>query len=407
MTSDIIFETIEHKIRKQNGFQIRITWDESMFSEISKTYFRKAAQILVDIIETKTVHDVRCFEKKDVSLSHSSTSFFTVPYEMLYYAYQKFAQKSDVTKLFFQSCLPNENPFQDNSVCVLSSAQIKVLKIKTENRHFLSDITVDFSETRYDLVAVCLHELTETMGRIGGFQDNQQAYHSLFDFTLFKGVDTRSEQYEENSFCSIDAGRTSLAYFNVQKNGDAMDWKTEMYPNDCFSVFEVADIQKHLSFIDLILLESLGFVICPLSFEYLNNETNDITIARNQQVNIECVFKDIIGVKFEISPDLPTGLSFEDGKIIGCAESTSSKTKYQVSMSSGSFQKVHHFFLQVTSPKIQNNQEISSEEEENLEKPTIGTAAIVGIVLACLLLLAIIVTVSVLYAKKKRASNMN
>lgn len=110
--------------------------------------------------------------------------------------------------------------------------------------------------TGTDAYAVCLHELTEGLGRLktnysfGGF-----AYPlALLTYTAPGTVQT-GLYYNSQGYFSLDGGTTNLMNFNKSASGDSMDWNNAV--SDCFNAAATAGNQT-FSTVDQHLLDAIG-----------------------------------------------------------------------------------------------------------------------------------------------------
>ena len=349
-------EVIQNNIRKADGFQFLLIWNESITSEEMKVPFRNAAQQLTDLIESKVKHVVIC-SAITTGLTESSTSLVTLEsYESLREIYNSSTTNHTVRNQLFQHNLPVVNPFDATSTFFVTTAQLQAFNVTYPLDLLPNEIFINFEQKQYnyDLTGSCLHELTETMGRIGGFENQGYVYKSLMDLCAYKNEHTRSAHYEPNAYFSFDAGTSKVSEFNTNTQSDAMDWNGTQFPNDCCNAF--ANNSECLSADDLLVLHTMGFDISPIQYDFLSLEIPLHTHIEPLKNN----FANILGIeKFHLTPSLPKGLVFseETGTISGKAMQLSPVTTYSVTVESNRLDELSlagHFSLGT----VPNNAEV-------------------------------------------------
>lgn len=115
--------------------------------------------------------------------------------------------------------------------------------------------------TGTDAFAVCLHEITEGLGRMKtNYFFGSFAYPlALLTYTSAGTVQT-GLFYNSQGYFSLDGGTTNLMNFNKNSAGDSMDWDGTV--NDCFQAVAVAGTQP-FSTVDQHLLDAIGMPSIP------------------------------------------------------------------------------------------------------------------------------------------------
>jgi len=204
-------------------------------------------------------------------------------------------------------------------------------------------IFINFAESSsYDLVGVSMHEITETMGRIGGFVESDVTYTSLMDLCSFAGVGTRAIDFAPNSYFSPNNGTTNYSFFNTNTSGDAKDWSGQTWSTDSFNAFATPNVLLPMSTNDLAVLEGLGYflsgVLCtPAS----------LTTTTGTDVSVGVNFSGLLGATFSVSPLLPNSLTVVEGTIQGQATQAKAMTLYDVNVDSNFISEEGPFTLTV------------------------------------------------------------
>ena len=108
----------------------------------------------------------------------------------------------------------------------------------------------------YDLYGVALHEITEVMGRTGGYGTPSTSV-SLADAWRCNGIGG-AFSYSGGIF-SIDGCRTSLSGYNVQAGGDLGDWVSGTATSDPANAYHTAGVVNVFSTADLIAMDVIGY----------------------------------------------------------------------------------------------------------------------------------------------------
>jgi len=328
---------ITNSVRGTNGFQIQLDWDSSV-AESNKTYVMQGAQKLVDLLTTPVTHIVTVFSATS-GLGESETSLLTLMYDELRAIYNP--KQNSITKLIYNYNLPATDPYPGTTY-IMTPTQYKAFGGSTSTTES-SMIFINFAESSsYDLVGVSMHEITETMGRIGGFVESDVTYTSLMDLCSFAGVGTRAIDFAPNSYFSPNNGTTNYSFFNTNTSGDAKDWSGQTWSTDSFNAFATPNVLLPMSTNDLAVLEGLGYflsgVLCtPAS----------LTTTTGTDVSVGVNFSGLLGATFSVSPLLPNSLTVVEGTIQGQATQAKAMTLYDVNVDSNFISEEGPFTLTV------------------------------------------------------------
>jgi hypothetical protein len=420
-SSGLKMEKIVNARRGDNGLTIRLSWDTSIYdhpqSEQLKLPFRTAANILVNLISSHVVHNVVCYHKVDLppGQGESTTTLFTFPsYQYFRNAYKTSTSNSSIRKEFLQCNLPEQSQLisVDNGIVFfLSATQQTLFDISSpqlEHATFSNQCFVNLLDPNCDLIGICLHELTETLGRLTGFTDpsNGKKYRSLLECSSFTKEGERSfEHFTPNSYFSINNGQSSLAYFNTNNKGDAMDWDNSRHKEDCFkaNLSTTTDSNDNISLtlVDLTVLQVLGYNLAPIEYPF---DTLKIPTGIIFKTSLRSNYSFIKGIKeFKMEPNLPEGLIFSpvSGEISGQTKKACELKTYKVSFDN----TIGQFDLTVmersgSSLAPVNNPQEQSDKVKNDANSGLSTAAIVSIALLSILLLVLIIGISILLTRK-------
>jgi hypothetical protein len=417
-SSFLKMDKIMNHRRGEKGLSIHLAWDNSILQHAHcndmKKIFIEAATILVDLIPNRLTHNVVCYHRDTISGGESTTSLFTLPsYEMLCQTYKKSCTNSKLRRDFFSANLPVENPLASDSIFFLSAAQMELFGIQSEQKSFSNQCFMNLEDTKHDLLGVCLHELTETLGRMSGFQDEyKKNYKSILDLSNFILPGHRNvNSYTPGSYFSIDCGESVIAYFNKDSSGDSSDWDSEKHVEDCCKAISQPNQKESLTLLDLTTFEILGYNLAPIEYKF---DQIKIPIGCTFLSPLSCNYSIIKGIpSFSISPQLPEGLLFStvNGSISGTTKIISPSIRYIVS-----FETRHHigygefelsviatqaYLLAQQSKNKQSPQETISSENDD-DKNGLSTATIVMISLLATLALIAIVGVSIFATRKHK-----
>lgn len=110
----------------------------------------------------------------------------------------------------------------------------------------------------YDFAAVAAHELDEVLGRISGVDSGN--FRTVFDLFRYSAPGSLSYSSTSPTYFSINGGNTNLANFNYSTSGgDRGDWATTANSSDIQDAFISTGQRKNLSFVDLTVLDVLGY----------------------------------------------------------------------------------------------------------------------------------------------------
>lgn len=326
------YDVVQNPRLGTNGFQIKLIWDSSITEDYMKQIVKIAASILVNILTTKVEHEV-IVKNMDSGLGQSSTSIVALPsYESFRTTYFDAIGTSSTRNLVYTQNLPEIDP-DPSQVYFLTTTGLKAMGLETNDDNPPNEMFIHFAQTNYDLIAACIHELTESMGRLSGFTEEGNIYRSILDFCSFTSTNTHAVLYEQGAFFSINGGQNFVSYFNTNSSGDAMDWLGTDIPRDACNAFATAGELEYLSIPDLIALQSIGYNLA--SIEYIGDIIHipidtEITILSNN-------YSSILGISsFSITPELPSGLVFStvDGSISGSCSQLTEPTLFTITLDS-------------------------------------------------------------------------
>lgn len=356
---------ITNHLLQDEGFVINLAWDVSIQEHLEayrmKQAFKDAAQLLVDSICSKVEHTVVCYHK-DTVIAESTTSLFVVNYALLKQSYEESCQTSklrtEYAKHNFSQDLHSLYDSEESKRFVISDTQRKLFNIQIgENVTNAHLCFINLTDASYDLVGCCLHELTETMGRISPFQRQDPMwqgeeeegkdiwYRSIMDLGNYVAEKKRNKiQFHPQAYFTTNNGKTQLGFLNKNVNGDSMDWDSESHPHDCFKASSKPNIKESLTFEDLVLLEILGFDLMPITYPFGNSLTlpvdakfqfpifNNYQPQKSYSSNNRVLFSLTDSKIFSISPNLPDGLIFDTqlGTISGQTNIPIEKTLFTV-----------------------------------------------------------------------------
>jgi hypothetical protein len=373
-------ETISSPRRGSNGFQVELTWDASITTDSEKNIVRAASSILVRLITSKAIHTLNV-KALSSGLGESSTSIFTLPsYDNFRTSYQNAIGSSKIRSLLFDSNLPLSDPFaSDTPTYFYSATQTQAFQLNAGTAQ-ANQLMINFNQANsYDLISVCLHEMTESMGRIAGFTESGTIFRSLMDISSFTAANTRAVQYDDGAYFSIDAGNNNVSLFNTNNTGDAMDWSGVTFPLDSCNAFATPNVIESLSVPDLIVLEALGYNLAPIQYD-LDEDILKVNVGSS--LVIPNNYSQIIGIEeWTISPNLPDGLTFssENGSISGVVLSLQSNTLYQVMAKSTTYSWAVTGSLEMITQ--QNNSSLSAGAIVAIVISSVAVLAILGLLM--------------------------
>ena len=410
--------------RLEKGMSINLIWDNSILNHVDVNNIQKimkeAAQTLVNIISNRITHNVICSHSDALEMAESATNLCTVAsYHFFREVYQKSISTSKTRTKFFQDNLPEINPLPDQSTIFLTSTQMNVFGMIRAQKNYTNQCFINFNVKKDNLLGICFHELTETLGRTSGFEQNGLFFRSILDLCNYIEPNKRNfESYKSSSYFSINNGLSSIAYFNSDSKGDVVDWDSDKHPNDCFKSISKPNQLESLTYTDLIVLELLGYDLAPIEYQF---DQMKIPIGCHFLTSLKSNYSMIKGpIKFEIVPSLPDGLLFSsnDGIITGTTKILSEPKKYTVIIKIDEHQspnielKGEFALVVVATPEyllaqqklkdlenIRKNKPNSTTEEALDETTGLSTTAIVFIVLLSLLVMTAIIGMSIYFAR--------
>jgi hypothetical protein len=338
-----------------------------------------AAQILVDILTTPVLHKITVMNMTS-GLGASESALLTLTYNELRSGYNP--DTNSVTRIVFNSNLPSVEPFQNVSY-IITPTQWQAFGngfIGSEN----SVIGINFNQSStYDLIGVSLHEITETMGRIGGFTDQGITYKSLMDLCSFSDVNVRSLPFANGGYFSPDNGMSNYSFFNTNENADASDWSGQTVAHDACNAFGSPFVVQRLSSNDCAVLEALGFFLSDVIYQ-----PPQVQIRTGDSIFIPNNYSSFLNLPFSISPSLPNDLILKDGVIQGNATTIQDSTAYVVGTQSDFITESGSLDLTIVQGPTNTTSSLSS-------------GAIAGIVVGSVALV-ILVLVSLYFAMKTK-----
>lgn len=115
----------------------------------------------------------------------------------------------------------------------------------------------------FDLIGIAEHEISETMGRIGGL--NQSGFYTPFDLFRFTGAGTPSVSAgATNVYFSVNGGTTALAYFNSTAGGDLSDFNGTV-ATDPFNALTSSNQAHALNSADIATLDVIGYTLSSVN----------------------------------------------------------------------------------------------------------------------------------------------
>ena len=373
-------DIIRNKLRGENGLQLSLSWSTDMTQE-NKDIVIRAAQILVDVLINPIIHLVE-IGTMTTGLGESSTPLVG------FNSYSTLRSDYAGTNNFFRESildknLPPSDPLSGTHTYFAAVTQCLSWGLAITNAP--SQIFINFSQSGYDLVGVALHELTETMGRIGGFDNAGTTYRGLMDLCNFDNAGSRAAPYGANSYYSFDNGVTFVSHFNTNMDGDASDWSGQTVARDCCNAFATKDVIETLSIQDLVVMQGVGFNLAPIEYA-----APALQLIQNREVLLLNNYSSILEITtFHITPDLPDALTSatRTGVIIGAPHNVNTAQAFKVSFVSD----------------LQNQEgAFSIEIVANTSSNGLSGGEIAGIVIGVAALIVIIVVASVYATKAKK-----
>jgi hypothetical protein len=297
---DLESETIQNNLRTDTGLQIVLFWSSNV-SDANKNFVRQGAQILVDLFTTPAINRL-VISNMDSGLGESNTALVGFnSYEDFKNTYP--STKNTFTQSIFANNMPSVNPLELGDVFFVTSTQYQAWTSDPDPNSPISSISLNFSlSNTFDMIGVVLHEMTETMGRLGGFSQNSVSYRSVLDLSSYTHHDVRATLYEPEAYFSIDAGASLVSIFNSNTDGDPMDWSGETVARDCCNAFAAAGVEESLSIQDLVAMLGIGYDLADISYP-----TSSFPVGQNMQ--IENNFSRVLEISsFQSSLSLPRDL---------------------------------------------------------------------------------------------------
>jgi hypothetical protein len=122
----------------------------------------------------------------------------------------------------------------------------------------------------YDAIGVLEHEISEDMGRVANYGDDNFSPLDLFRYTSPGTIATSGTA----AYFSIDGGQTNLAEFNnndLPWGGDAGDWSSQPgdinpVSDDSYDAFSSPSVANTVSTTDLKVMEALGYTLAAACY---------------------------------------------------------------------------------------------------------------------------------------------
>lgn len=112
----------------------------------------------------------------------------------------------------------------------------------------------------FDFIGVAMHEISETMGRIGilGFASSQ-GINDLYRYSG-NGVRALGSALTPQTYFSLNSGATNLVNFNTVSGGDSMDYASTA---DAFNAFTNTGIQNNFTTVGQRNMDVIGYDMVP------------------------------------------------------------------------------------------------------------------------------------------------
>lgn len=371
-------EIIQNSIRKDNGFQISLTFQEGL-SDANKQFVRQAAQILVDVFTNPITHLVSISDM-NTGLGESITPLVTFS---SYTAYRNDYPGSTnaIRSTILTNNMPVSDPLSGTHTYFATLTQTLAWGLKISNT--ASQIKINFSQSgTYDMVGVALHELTETMGRLGGFDENSTTFTSIGSLCTFDSAGSRGAPYDVGAYYSTNQGTDNVSFFNSDVSGDSFDWSGVTLKTDCCNAFATPKATESLSVQDLLVMQGAGYNLSGIVYS-----SNPLVFQIGQATTKKNNFQRILNItSFSIAPTLPSNLSFSvtDGTISGVPQETLPLLSFSTALTSNYVNVTGDVGIQV-----------------NSGGGALSAGAIAGIVIGSVAFVVILVLIAVYATRKK------
>jgi hypothetical protein len=221
-----------------SGLTITPTFDTTILSDPNSAAIIGTIDQAISIYESLLADpiNVNITFKEGDGLGSSSTAIAQVPYSL--YLSHLAADATTSNDAIALASLPNQttDPVLGQSNIWISSANARALGFIfnpgtdgtiTLNTSIMNLTRPDADSSKYDLLAITMHEIDEVLGMGSGLNiPSGSRLARPQDLFRYNGNGSRSftTSSSENAYFSIDGGATSVVAFNQNGTGDYGDW---------------------------------------------------------------------------------------------------------------------------------------------------------------------------------------